>query len=126
MKASALYDIILTSKSVLIDQSKLGGFKNRLSKYLKDLGLEKKRFNDGYYYYGIKVKNNGYAEFSTEPLVDSVSKRIRQRMEEEARFSGLERLKMFSVAEEAGEEPEVVCEKDEKGAKKKDAKEKVK
>jgi hypothetical protein len=124
MKASALYDIILTSKSVLIDQSKLGGFKNRLSKYLKDLGLEKKRFNDGYYYYGIKVKNNGYAEFSTEPLVDSVSKRIRQRMEEEARFSGLERLKMFSVAEEAGEEPEVVCEKDKKGAKKKTQKKK--
>jgi hypothetical protein len=126
MKASALYDIILTSKSVLIDQSKLGGFKNRLSKYLKDLGLEKKRFNDGYYYYGIKVKNNGYAEFTTEPLVDSVSKRIRQRMEEEARFSGLERLKMFSVAEEAGEEPEVVCEKDKKGSKKKDTKVKVK
>ncbi len=126
MKASALYDIILNSKSVLIDQSKLGGFKNRLSKYLKDLGLEKKRFNDGYYYYGIKVKNNGYAEFSTEPLVDCVSKRIKQRMEEEARFIGLERLKMFSVAEEAGEEPEVVCEKDKKDAKKKDAKEKVK
>lgn len=127
MKASALYDIILNSKSVLIDQSKLGGFKNRLSKYLKDLGLEKKRFNDGYYYYGIKVKNNGYTNVSTEPLVDCVSKRIRQRMEEEARFSGLERLKMFSLAEEAGEEPEVVCEKDvAKGAKKKTQKEKVK
>jgi hypothetical protein len=125
MKASALYDIILNSKSVLIDQSKLGGFKNRLSKYLKDLGLEKKRFNDGYYYYGIKVKNNGYAEVSTEPLVDCVSKRIKQRMEEEARFIGLERLKMFSVAEEAGVEPEVVCEKDVvKGAKKKTQKKK--
>jgi len=100
MKASALYDIILNSKSVLIDQSKLGGFKNRLSKYLKDLGLEKKRFNDGYYYYGIKVKNHGYTNVSSEPLADSISKRIQQRIEEEDRFIGVERLKMFSVAEE--------------------------
>jgi hypothetical protein len=46
-------------------------------------------------------------------------------MEEEARFIGLERLKMFSVAEEAGVEPEVVCEKDVvKGAKKKTQKKK--
>ena len=78
MKASALYDVILNSKSVLIDQSKLGGFKNRLSKYLKDLGLEKKRFNDGYYYYGIKVKNNGPTSVSYEPLVDCLSKRIKE------------------------------------------------
>ena len=118
MKASALYDIILNSKSVLIDQSKLGGFKNRLSKYLKDLGLEKKRFNDGYYYYGIKVKNNGYAELSNEPLVDSVSKRIRQRMEDEARFSGLERLKLFSVAEKENEEKATIAKGLEKPKKK--------
>ena len=88
------------------DQSKLGGFKNRLSKYLKDLGLEKKRFNDGYYYYGIKVKNNGPTSVSYEPLVDCLSKRIKERMEEEARFIGLERLKMFSVAEKEEEEKE--------------------
>ena len=123
MKASALYDIIINSNSVLIDQSKLGGFKNRLSKYLKDLGLEKKRFNDGYYYYGIKVKNNGYIEVSTEPLVDCVSKRITQRRDEEACFID-ERLKKFSVAKEADKVPEVVGEKIANA--KKDAKEKVK
>jgi hypothetical protein len=114
MKASALYDIILNSKSVLIDQCNLGGFKNRLSKYLKDLGLEKKRFNDGYYYYGIKVKNNGYTEVSTESLVDCVSKRITQRMDEEACFID-ERLKKFSVVKEADE---VLDEKANKGEKK--------
>ena len=37
-------------------ESKTNGFKNRLSKYLKDLGFEKKRYDDGYYYHGISSK----------------------------------------------------------------------
>jgi hypothetical protein len=54
MKASTLYDIIINSQNICkIDKSKLSGFKNRLSNYLKELGLQKKRYNDGYYYYGI-------------------------------------------------------------------------
>ena len=56
MKASTLHDIIIESKIVKIENDKLAGFKNRLSKYLKDLGLLKKRYNDGFYYYGIVEK----------------------------------------------------------------------
>lgn len=58
MKASVLYDMIVDEPSLnkFIEQSKLTSFKNRLSKYLKELGLQKKRYNDGYYYYGIRLK----------------------------------------------------------------------
>ncbi len=58
MKASVLYDMIVDEPSLnkFIEQSKLTSFKNRLSKYLKELGLQKKRYNDGYYYYGIRCK----------------------------------------------------------------------
>lgn len=38
------------------------GFKIRLAKYLTDLGLQKKRYNDGYYYYGIVKKEVSFVE----------------------------------------------------------------
>jgi hypothetical protein len=58
MKASVLYDNVLESNTLCkIDKTKLSSFKNRLSNYLKDLGLQKKRYNDGYYYYGIVSKD---------------------------------------------------------------------
>lgn len=53
MKASTLYELIINSNVVKIDNDKIAGFRTRLSKYLKDIGLQKKRYNDGYYYYGI-------------------------------------------------------------------------
>jgi hypothetical protein len=56
ISAFTLYDIIIKSKIIKIEQSKTNGFKNRLSKYLKDLGFEKKRHDDGYYYHGISSK----------------------------------------------------------------------
>ena len=31
-------------------------FRNKLSKYLLDMGLKKKRFSDGFYYYGLSEK----------------------------------------------------------------------
>jgi hypothetical protein len=57
MKASTIYDIIV--KSAIHKKLDLtnAGFKNRLSKYLINMGLKKKRYNDGYYYYGIIAKN---------------------------------------------------------------------
>ena len=58
IKASTLYDIIINSKVVKIDNDKITGFRTRLSKYLKDIGLQKKRYNDGFYYYGIVEKGN--------------------------------------------------------------------
>ena len=56
MKASELYDIIVNSKRVSLKEDKVAGFRMRLSNYLKNLGLRKKRYNDGYYYYGILPK----------------------------------------------------------------------
>lgn len=60
MRASSLYDIIINSNFVKIDSNKISGFRTRLSKYLKDLGLRKKRYNDGFYYYGIIEKQPIY------------------------------------------------------------------
>jgi hypothetical protein len=57
MKASTLYDLIINSNVVKIDNDKISGFRTRLSKYLKDIGLQKKRYNDGFYYYGIVEKD---------------------------------------------------------------------
>jgi hypothetical protein len=53
MKASVLCDIIINSPYCSVNTENLLGFKNRLSKYLSDIGLSKKRMNDGIYYYGI-------------------------------------------------------------------------
>lgn len=53
VKASTICDHILKNKMLVIQQDKIAGFKNRLSQYLKEIGLNKKRYNDGYYYYGI-------------------------------------------------------------------------
>jgi hypothetical protein len=88
MKASILHDMIINSKIVNIEQSKISGFKNRLSKYLKDLGLEKKRYNDGYYYYGIKNNNDKYKyeEFKSKTLNEHLSEHIKQRLNEESIF----------------------------------------
>ena len=60
MKASTLYDIIINSKVVKIENDKMSGFRTRLSKYLKDIGLKKKRYNDGFYYYGIVDRMNKF------------------------------------------------------------------
>ena len=59
-KYSTLYDIIINSNIVKIGSDKIAGFRTRLSKYLKDLGLQKKRYNDGFYYYGIVEKQTIY------------------------------------------------------------------
>lgn len=56
IKAKVLYDTLIKEKLCVIDKTKLAGFKNRLSNYLKELNLQKKRYSDGYYYYGIVKK----------------------------------------------------------------------
>jgi hypothetical protein len=56
IKAKVLYDTILNEDSCCVDRTKIAGFKNRLSNYLKELNLQKKRYSDGYYYYGIVEK----------------------------------------------------------------------
>ena len=77
MKASILHDVIINSKIVKIEESKINGFKNRLSKYLKDLGLEKKRYNDGFYYYGIR--NKFLNSISNKPNIIDYNKLIQER-----------------------------------------------
>lgn len=96
MKASNLYDSIIMSNFVKLDNDKLSGFRTRLSKYLKDIGLQKKRYNDGFYYYGIVKKdvpafssyntNDNNQHFTIEELInkrDEEIKDIRNKRDEE-------------------------------------------
>ncbi len=47
-------------------------FRNRSSKYLIEIGLTKKRFTDGYYYYGLKKKN--YSNDNIQEMFDERAK----------------------------------------------------
>ena len=62
MKASSLYDIF--NNTTFINPESGAGFKTRLAGYLTNIGLQKKRFNDGFYYYGIveKKEKDGKSE----------------------------------------------------------------
>ena len=65
----------------MIDKTKLAGFKNRLSNYLKELNLQKKRYSDGYYYYGIvkktliKVNENEKESRNITDITDIIEER---------------------------------------------------
>ncbi len=54
MKATVLSEVL--EEHLSIKSSDKLSFRNRLSKYLINLGLNKKRFSDGFYYYGIRSK----------------------------------------------------------------------
>jgi len=82
MKASTLHDIIIKSNVITIEQSKINGFKTRLSKYLKDLGLEKKRYNDGYYYYGIRSKIAKNTSVVKQQEIDEYIKKRKELLQE--------------------------------------------
>jgi len=61
MKASELCSLIEENFQILgVCVGNIIAFRNRLSKYLLDIGLQKKRFGDGFYYYGLKGKYNGF------------------------------------------------------------------
>jgi len=66
IKFTEFLSLIENSPLIDIDKMKLKGLRNRLPNYLKNLGLNKKRYNDGYYYYGIKNKYSG--EKTTQTL----------------------------------------------------------
>lgn len=53
IKSTDLYNIIIESRVIEKIQNP-ESFKVRLSKYLQSIGLSKKRYSDGIYYYGIK------------------------------------------------------------------------
>jgi hypothetical protein len=58
MQAAQLFDRIMESGILSIELNKMVSFRNRLSKYLKNMGLQKKRFSDGFYYYGIRLMDH--------------------------------------------------------------------
>ena len=72
MKASAIYDVVVNMEICKVDKTKISTFKNRLSTYLKDLGLKKKRYNDGFYYYGIQTKLDKIYENDTQTKYERV------------------------------------------------------
>ena len=78
IKAKVLYDILIKEKLCVIDKTKLAGFKNRLSNYLKELNLQKKRYSDGYYYYGI-VKKTLVKENKKEKELRNITDIIEER-----------------------------------------------
>lgn len=58
-------------------------FRNKLSKYLLDMGLQKKRFGDGFYYYGMVLKNF----YSNIEINDNLISRLEEeRTNDIARF----------------------------------------
>lgn len=46
-------------------------FRNRLSKYLVKLGLTKKRYSDGYYYYGIIKRDTADKRDTYDPVCEN-------------------------------------------------------
>ena len=59
MKASDLCTLIEENFQILgIELGNIIAFRNRLAKYLLDIGLQKKRFGDGFYYYGLRKFND--------------------------------------------------------------------
>lgn len=56
MKATELFNDIMCYSQVSVDEHEKLSFRNRLSGYLKELNVAKKRFSDGFYYYGLKRK----------------------------------------------------------------------
>lgn len=88
MKASELCTLIEENFQILgISVGNIIAFRNRLAKYLLDIGLQKKRFGDGFYYYGLKGKFNG---FKNVDLKDDnvIEKLMKERDAEFEKFCG--------------------------------------
>ncbi len=88
MKAQDIFDFFTQNASYLpfkIDTM----FRNRLSKYLIKLGLTKKRYSDGYYYYGIvkredKLPVNHENKYDPSIIDDTVYTGLKRVSKEEA------------------------------------------
>ena len=79
IKASKILNIIEDYLKYNISEFKTGkiSFRNKLSKYLLELGLKKKRFTDGFYYYGLIHKNVSVREkFGTDINDKDILKKI--------------------------------------------------
>jgi hypothetical protein len=68
IKAATLSELI---EGVLnIEPSSKLSFRNRLSKYLVNLGLHKKRFGDGFYYYGLKKISSRSSQLNNSKITN--------------------------------------------------------
>lgn len=56
MKANELFNQIENEANLIGFKFENKSFRNKLSKYLLDLGLKKKRYSDGFYYFGLRSK----------------------------------------------------------------------
>jgi len=84
MKASELCTLIEENFQTLgICVGNIIAFRNRLSKYLLDIGLQKKRFGDGFYYYGLKGRFNGYKniDLKDDNVIENLMKERQQEFE---------------------------------------------
>lgn len=90
IKASTLCDMI--TQTIKFDtigkKENFNSFRIRLATYLQDFGLKKKRFNDGYYYYGLKAKFNDKDrknKNTTQELFDKIIEERKTEREREQR-----------------------------------------
>jgi len=94
IKSSILHDVINSKAKTANNYN--NGFKNRIPKYLKDLGFEKKLEKDGYYYYGIRYKFNKNNNKITQQDIDDYIKDRKdpiEMLEEEKKRIENKRLK---------------------------------
>jgi len=94
IKSSILHDVINSKAKTANNYN--NGFKNRIPKYLKDLGFEKKLEKDGYYYYGIRYKFNKNNNKITQQDIDDYIKERNdpiEMLEEEKKRIENKRLK---------------------------------
>ena len=94
IKSSILHDVINSKAKTANNYN--NGFKNRIPKYLKDLGLVKKLEKDGYYYYGIRYKFNKNNNKITQLDIDEYIKDRKdpiEMLEEETKRIENKRLK---------------------------------
>jgi len=69
IKASELCKILEKNININIEIKNSIIFRNKLYKYLVELGIKKKRFSSGIYYYGLTKKHNKFIDLSNSPDV---------------------------------------------------------
>ncbi len=90
MKANDLYKEVINHLCISIDDS--AAFKKRLAGYLLEFNLQKKRYSDAYYYYGIEKK-----EVSSVSLTDLEEKRALDKTEWFQTLPRINRLEPIST-----------------------------
>lgn len=79
IKASHFSEII--EQHFVVNSNDKFAFRNRLSKYLLAVGLNKKRFSDGFYYYGIRSKSEIKTKQPTELNLENILKERQEQLE---------------------------------------------